>query len=236
MIELGQIKHPSPTQIRRTLKTRKNSLWLNLIVDKRGFCVFAWLIKIEYLNCATGTQIKSLSWVQARRSWFYICPWPTSSTALLAFLWLWPLSTTAVSLSNFLKYEIENSCRASASLCSYSALVRNLIAYADFLTLATIALTTCVGFVLPEFFRRVAGPLIAIIACVLIWLLSLAIISPMVFGFDLFGRSFGKFGWANLWGRCQVFHPEGTESRGNYVYNYGVTIPFIVIFIRCNSV
>ena len=103
MIEWGQIKHPSPTQIRRTLKTRKNSLWLNLIVDKRGFCVFAWLIKIEYLNCATGTQIKSLSWVQARRSWFYICPWPTSSTALLAFLWLWPLSTMAISRKQLLK-------------------------------------------------------------------------------------------------------------------------------------
>ena len=121
-------------------------------------------------------------------------------------------------------------------MCKYSALVRNLIAYADFLPLAAIALTTCVGFVLPEFFRRVAGPLIAISACVLIWLLSLAIISPMVFGFDLLGRSFGRFGWANLWGICQVFHPEGTESRGDYVYNYGVTIPFIVIFIRCNSV
>merc|ERR1711994_70775 len=54
---------------------------------------------------------------------------------------------------------------------------------------------------------------------------------PMVFGFDLLGRSFGRFGWANLWGICQVFHPEGTQSRGDDVYNYGVTIPFIVIFI-----
>ena len=39
----------------------------------------------------------------------------------------------------FKKCEIEISCRASASLCSYSALVRNLIAYADFLTMAALS-------------------------------------------------------------------------------------------------
>ena len=61
------------------------------------------LIKKGAQNCSTGTQIKSLSWVQARQSWFYICPWLTSSTALLAFLWLWPLSTTAISRKWLLK-------------------------------------------------------------------------------------------------------------------------------------
>ena len=126
----------------------------------------------------------------------------------------------------FKKYERDNSCRASASLCSYSALVRSLIAYADFLTMAAIALVTCVGFVLPEFFRRIARTSIAISACVLIWLLSFAIISPVVFGFDLLGHSFGRFGWDSIWGRCNV-----TKTR-DFNYNTAMIIPLIIIFIR----
>ena len=104
--------------------------------------------------------------------------------------------------------------------------MRNLIAYADFLTMAAIALVTCIGFVLPEFFRRIAGTRTAISACVLIWLLSFAIISPMVFGFDLLGHSFGRFGWDSVWGRCNV-----TKTR-DFNYNTAMIIPLIVIFSR----
>ena len=132
----------------------------------------------------------------------------------------------------FKKYEVDNSCRASASLCSYSALVRSLIAYADFLTMAAIALVTCVGFVLPEFFRRIARTSIAISACVLIWLLSFAIISPVVFGIDLLGYSFGRFGWDSVWGRCNLTHLELETKSHGFIYQCAILITFIVIVIR----
>ena len=92
--------------------------------------------------------------------------------------------------------------------------------------MTAIALVTCVGFVLPEFFRRIAGTRTAISACVLIWLLSFAIISPVVFGFDLLGHSFGRFGWDSIWGRCNV-----TKTR-DFNYNTAMIIPLIIIFIR----
>merc|ERR1712156_196209 len=122
---------------------------------------------------------------------------------------------------------------ASASLCSFSSLVRNLIAYADFLTMAAIALTSSIGLILPQLHRRIAGTPTAIGACFVLWLLSFVIISPIVFGYDLLGYNFGRFGWNAGGGRCDVIHLESEERsfRGDGAYVYGMAIPCVVIFI-----
>ena len=132
--------------------------------------------------------------------------------------------------------EFEISFRASASLCSFSSLIRNLIAYADFLTMAAIALTSSIGLILPKVHRRIAGTPTAIGACFVLWLLSFVIISPIVFGYELLGYNFGRFGWSAGGGRCNVMHLESEERsrfRGDGAYVYGMAIPCVVIFIRC---
>ena len=116
--------------------------------------------------------------------------------------------------------------------------MRNLIAYADFLTMAAIALTSSIGLILPQLHRRIAGTPTAIGACFVLWLLSFVIISPIVFGYDLLGYNFGRFGWNAGGGRCNVIHLESEGSsrfRGDGAYVYGMAIPCVVIFIRyCN--
>ena len=87
--------------------------------------------------------------------------------------------------------------------------MRDLIKYADFLTMAAIALTSSIGLILPQLHRRIAGTPTATGACFVLWLLSFVIISPIVFGYDLLGYNFGRFGWNAGGGRCDV--------RGSYL-------------------
>ena len=115
-------------------------------------------------------------------------------------------------------------------MCSVSSLVRNLIAYADILTMAAIAVISSVGLVSERnFYTRFARTPITLAICVGIWLLAFAIISPHIFGFDLFGYKFGQFGWGPGAARCDVRHLEDVAIN---VYVYGSTIPFLVIFVR----
>ena len=108
----------------------------------------------------------------------------------------------------------------------------------DLIKYAAIALTSSIGLILPELHRRIAGTPTAIAACFVLWLLSFVIISPMVFGYDLLGYNFGRFGWNAGGGRCDVIHLESDERsrfRGDGAYVYGMAIPCVVIFIRyCN--
>ena len=116
--------------------------------------------------------------------------------------------------------------------------MRDLIKYADFLTMAAIALTSSIGLILPQLHRRIAGTPTAIGACFVLWLLSFVIISPMVFDYDLLGYNFGRFGWSAGGGRCNVMHlgSEGSSrSRGDGAYVYGMAIPCVVIFIRYSN-
>jgi len=118
---------------------------------------------------------------------------------------------------------------ASTTLCSLSSLIRNLIAYADFLTMAAIAVISSIGLVSDRtFFTRFARTPITLAICAGIWLLAFAIISPHIFGFDLFGYKFGEFGWGSGAARCDVTHVESVAVN---VYVYGSTIPFLVIFV-----
>ena len=116
--------------------------------------------------------------------------------------------------------------------------MRDLIKYADFLTMAAIALTSSIGLILPQLHRCIVGTPTAIGTCFVLWLLSFVIISPIVFGYDLLGYNFGRFGWNAGGGRCDVIHLESEERsrfQGDGAYVYGMAIPCVVISIRyCN--
>ena len=120
-------------------------------------------------------------------------------------------------------------------MCSFSALVRNLVNYADFLTMAAIALTSSVGIISERnFYRKFARTPITVAICASIWLLAFALISPIIFGFDLFGHNFGQFGWDPGAGRCNVRHIENVDSSKpkEVIFVFGVITPFLVIFVR----
>jgi len=117
---------------------------------------------------------------------------------------------------------------ASASLCSFSSLVRNLICYADFLTMAAIALISSIGLISDRnFYRRFARTPVTLAICAGLWLLAFAIISPIIFDFDL--PWVGQFGWDQGGGRCDV------TSR-DLTYVFGCLIPFLVIFVRYSEI
>ena len=120
-------------------------------------------------------------------------------------------------------------------MCSFSALVRNLVSYADFFTMAAIALSSSIGIVFDRnFYRQFARTPITIAICAGIWLLAFAIISPIVFNIDLFGHNFGEFGWDTGAGRCDVRHSKSMESSTHrkVIYVSGVLFPFVVISVR----
>ena len=120
-------------------------------------------------------------------------------------------------------------------MCSFSALVRNLVSYADFLTMAAIALISSIGLVSDRnFYRRFTRTPITLAICAGIWLLAFAIISPIVFNIELFGHNFGEFGWDPAAGRCDVRHLKSVEgsTHRKVIYVSGVLIPFLVISVR----
>ena len=121
-------------------------------------------------------------------------------------------------------------------MCSFSALVRNLVSYADFLTMAAIALSSSVGIVFDRnFYRQFARTPITFAICAGIWLLAFAIISPIVFNIDLFGHDFGEFGWDPGTALCYVRHSkesvDGSQPK-EVIFVFGVAIPFLLIFVR----
>ena len=105
----------------------------------------------------------------------------------------------------------------SATQCSWAAGLRNLIAYADFLTMAAIALTRSLGIV-NGYARRVSLTLTttaAIGCCFLIWIISFGIISPTIFQQQLGNISFGSFGWKD--GKCDGVDCNSTGVAGGGV-------------------
>ena len=79
--------------------------------------------------------------------------------------------------------------------------------------MAAIALTSSIGLVCPNFYKKFNRTPITLAICVGIWLLAFAIISPHIFGYDLFGYTIGKFGWGPGSGRCDVMHVVAVITR-----------------------
>jgi len=183
-------------------------------------------------------------------------PWMSDRRVLLLLhLSLCDLLYCTIGLPPFVSIFSNGFFFGSSSLCSFTAGLRNVIAYADIFTMSAIALTTSLGHIFRNdcaFMRATNTPKATLISCVLIWVLSFLIISPAVFEFSIAKFGFGSFGWDSVMGICEVNkdasvslfstvcmcphqvtscrNPVGLAS-GAVIYLIGVTIPFIILLL-----
>eukprot|EP00088_Acartia_fossae_P016298 TRINITY_DN1911_c0_g1_i8.p1 TRINITY_DN1911_c0_g1~~TRINITY_DN1911_c0_g1_i8.p1 ORF type:complete len:402 (+),score=22.83 TRINITY_DN1911_c0_g1_i8:484-1689(+) len=134
----------------------------------------------------------------------------------------------------------------SAHICKILSSVRNLIAYADFLSLATIALlrlhATVKRFDVFCFFKTfekipchlpcpdITWPLLY---CTMPWLLSLVIISPILFEWKT-PVDWGRYGYNLIFGVCNTVTPKYSMSGispNGLIYTIGFFVPFLAINI-----
>jgi len=126
----------------------------------------------------------------------------------------------------------------SESFCWYSAMLRNWIAYADFLTMAAIAVTRSLGCLL---FRcnmeNVASiifqPFITIFLCIFIWILAFSILSPITFSMTIGSYYFGTFGYDARHGKCEVIQcqPQDGFFPGGFLFSVVFFVPFFLVLI-----
>ena len=111
------------------------------------------------------------------------------------------------------------------------------MAYADFLTMAAIALIRCIGIALPDVFQALLAILgmfspylVNLVGSLIIWMLAFAIISPAVFEVQVLGLSFKPYGWDKAKRFCQTVEVEDEVVKGGGVITvYGVSIPLLVL-------
>jgi len=175
------------------------------------------------------------------RESFMFC-W-NDTTLLMLHLSLCDLLYVLIGVPSFLVIYIYQYFPGTAYQCTVLATVRNLIAYADFLTLASIASTRCVGLTrqLMRFsHRRENSVSLVVLNCLCIWALAFAVISPMVFHIKIGDVDFGQFGYSSKYGMCncipsllsEVMKNEGSEHIGpGIVYTIGFSGPFLAINI-----
>jgi len=164
-------------------------------------------------------------------------PWMSERRSLLLLhLSFCDLLYCTVGLPPFLSIFSNGFFYGSGSLCSFTAGLRNVIAYADIFTMATIALTTCLVYIFGNectFMRVTKSPKAIMISCVLIWFFSFLIITPVIFELSYGNFGFGGFGWDSAMGICEVTscrNPVGLAS-GALIYLVGTTIPFLVLLL-----
>ena len=121
-------------------------------------------------------------------------------------------------------------------MCAFTAGFRNLIAYADFITMAAIAANRSYGIVTGRFRRlrfmgRRTSHIFHLLICLAIWAMAFVIISPAIFHFNIGEFSFGSFGWDPKNGKCEVNNCGEVEGikGGGVIYIYGVIIPLLVL-------
>jgi len=121
----------------------------------------------------------------------------------------------------------------SALACKILANVRNLIAYADFLSLAFIAFLRMKK-MKEEFTNRSISPCIQtsgqyVFLCLSTWILSLLIISPITFELK-WPIDWGGYGYNQLFGICNTANcPSNGVSPNGIVYTVGFFVPFFTI-------
>ena len=120
----------------------------------------------------------------------------------------------------------------------YSAIVRNLIAYADFLTMAAIAVTRSLGYILSHhnlkhFSKRIFAPKVTFCACIAIWLLAFLIQSPITFSLTIGKYYFGTFGYDVKHGKCEAIQCETSEGfyPGGFIFSIAFFVPFLFLLI-----
>jgi len=117
-------------------------------------------------------------------------------------------------------------------------MVRNLIAYADFLTMAAIAVTRSVGLILTQYnlknlTAKIFSQKVTCCCCVGIWFLAFLILSPITFSLTIGNYYFGQFGYDVHHGKCEVIHCETSEGfyPGGFIFSIAFFVPFLFLLI-----
>ena len=117
-------------------------------------------------------------------------------------------------------------------------MVRNLIAYADFLTMAAIAVTRSVGLILSQYNLKtlsikIFSPKLTCFCCLGIWLLAFVILSPITFSLTIGNYYFGQFGYDVNHGKCEVIHCETSDGfyPGGFIFSIAFFVPFLFLLI-----
>ena len=115
---------------------------------------------------------------------------------------------------------------------------RNWIAYADFLTMASIAVTRSLGCLVFRCNMESAAtlifrPIITTITCVAIWILAFVILSPITFSMTIGSYYFGTFGYDVKHGKCEVIHYQTQDGffPGGFLFSVAFFVPLFFILI-----
>lgn len=186
-----------------------------------------------------GNLLTILSIAHARLRYASMFPalW-NSTTILMLHLSLCDFLYCTLGLPVFISVYYHGFLPHSETFCRLSSMVRNLIAYADFLTMAAIAVTRSLGFILNHYnFRRVFGnlfsPKMTCCVCILIWFLAFLILSPITFSLTIGNYYFGAFGYDVNHGKCEVLQCETSEGfhPGGFIFSIAFFVPFLFLLV-----
>ena len=117
-------------------------------------------------------------------------------------------------------------------------MIRNLIAYSGFLTMAAIATSRSLGCLLHRAHldwvaRAISQPTVSMVVCLLIWLLAFLILSPITFSLTIGPYYFGTFGYDARHGKCEVISCQPSEGffPGGFIFSVVFFLPFLLILI-----
>ena len=117
-------------------------------------------------------------------------------------------------------------------------MVRNLIAYSGFLTMAAIATSRSLGCLLhranmDSAARIISKPLVSTLACLAIWIIAFVILSPITFSLTIGPYYFGTFGYDARHGKCEVINCQPSEGffPGGFIFSVVFFVPFLLILV-----
>jgi len=161
-----------------------------------------------------------------------------STTILMLNLSFCDLLYCVLGLPIFISVYYHGFLPHSETFCRYSSMVRNWIAYADFLTMAAIAVTRSSGYVLSHCgFTHISNSLFSvktsIATCIGIWILAFIILCPVTFSLTIGKYYFGTFGYDVRHGKCEVVHCETSEGffPGGFLFSVAFFVPLIFLLV-----
>jgi len=160
-----------------------------------------------------------------------------STTILMLNLSLCDLLYCVLGLPVFISIYYNEYLPESDLFCRYSAMLRNWIAYTDFLTMASIAVIRLVGLIfrykVDSAVKRFFTPIVTTFMCVGIWILTFIIISPITFSMKIGPYKFGTFGYDKKFGKCDAVHCQYKDGfiPGGMIISVGFFVPFVIIIV-----
>eukprot|EP00090_Calanus_glacialis_P001278 TRINITY_DN10896_c0_g1_i1.p1 TRINITY_DN10896_c0_g1~~TRINITY_DN10896_c0_g1_i1.p1 ORF type:complete len:373 (-),score=30.35 TRINITY_DN10896_c0_g1_i1:134-1252(-) len=223
-VEHGQSRtHCQPDSI------KKNSIKIPAIIN----------IVIIIIIGGLGNLLTIISIVHARLR--YTARFPTlwnSTTILMLHLSLCDFLYCTLGLPVFISVYYNGFLPHSEIFCRHSSMVRNWIAYADFLTMAAIAVTRSLGYILNHYnlehiSKIIFSPKLTSCACIVIWLLAFLILSPITFSLTIGKYYFGTFGYDVKHGKCEVLRCETSEGfyPGAFIFGIAFFVPFLFLLV-----